>query len=100
MRQLTLDDLHDWVGETILNRGKGYVKRVDQLSRAQDNTLFAWVTGSERYATSVRVGEAGDFEHVYSCPYDWGPCKHAVAVVLAATECFKREETIPLLPLL
>jgi len=62
LRKLTYDDLHDWAGETILNRGKGYLKRVDQLSRTQDNTLVAWVTGSERYATSVRIDDNGDFD--------------------------------------
>lgn len=59
LRKMTFDDLRDWAGETILNRGKGYVKRVDQLSRTQDNALVAWVTGSEQYATSVRVDEKG-----------------------------------------
>jgi hypothetical protein len=29
LRKLTFDDLHDWAGAKILNRGKGYVKRVD-----------------------------------------------------------------------
>ena len=58
LRKLTFEDLQDWVGETILNRGKGYVKRVDQLFRTEDNTLVAWVTGNERYATSARIDEA------------------------------------------
>ena len=97
LKKLTFDDLHDWAGETILNRGKGYVKRIDPLSRIEDNTLAAWVTGGERYATSVRIDDAGDFEHFCSCPYSWGPCKHPVAVILAAVEYVKRKETIPLL---
>ena len=97
LRKLTFEDLQDWGGETILNRGKGYVKRVDQLSRTEDNTLVAWVTGSERYATSASIDEAGDFEYFCTCPYDWGPCKHTVAVILAAAEQVKRKESIPLL---
>ena len=28
LRKLNFDDLQDWAGETILKRGKGYVKRV------------------------------------------------------------------------
>ena len=96
LRKLTFDDLHDWAGEKILNRGKGYVKRVEQLSRTQDNTLVAWVTGTERYATSVRV-EEDDFECFCTCPYDWDPCKHAVAVILAAAEQVKGKKEIPLL---
>ena len=97
LRKLTFDDLRDWAGETILNRGNSYVKRVDQLSRTEDNTLAAWVTGGEQYATSVRVDKAGHFEYFCTCPYSWGPCKHTVAVIQAAVGYVKRKETIPLL---
>jgi len=97
LRKLTFDDLHDWAGEKILNRGKSYVKQVDQLSRTEDNTLVAWVTGSERYATSVGVDAQGDFEYYCTCPYNWGPCKHAVAVILTAVEYVKKKQPIPLL---
>lgn len=97
LRRLTFEDLQDWAGETILNRGKGYVKRVNQLSRTEDNTLVAWVTGSKRYATSAHIDEAGDLEYFCTCPYNWGPCKHTVAVVLAAAEQVKRKEPIPVL---
>ncbi|MFT5450029.1 MAG: putative Zn finger protein [Gammaproteobacteria bacterium] len=94
LRKLTTDDLCDWAGETIVNRGRGYLKRVDQLARTEQNTLAAWVTGTERYATSVDVDET-DIESYCSCPYDWGPCKHAVAVILAAVEYVKSKQTIP-----
>jgi uncharacterized Zn finger protein len=97
LRELSFDDLHDWAGERILNRGKGYAKRVDELSGTQDNILVAWVSGSERYATSIRVDKKGGFEYFCTCPYDWGPCKHAVAVILAAAERVTRKETIPVL---
>ena len=97
LRKMTFDDLHDWAGETILSRGKGYVKRVVQLSRTEKNVLVAWVTGSERYVTSVCVDEGCNFEYFCSCPYSWGPCKHAVAVILVAAEHVKRKEMIPLL---
>jgi len=50
---MTLDDLLDWAGETILNRGKGYVKRVDQLSRTQDSAL---VTLGQRTVCHVHPG--------------------------------------------
>lgn len=86
LRKLSFDDLREWAGETIHNRGKDYVKRVYQLSRTEDNALVAWVTGSAQYATSVRVDEEGAFEPFCTCPYSWGPCKHAVAVILAAAE--------------
>lgn len=97
LRKMTFDDLHDWAGETILSRGKAHVKHVDRLSHTENNALVAWVTGSERYVTSVRVDEECDCEYFCTCPYSWGPCKHAVAVILAAAEHVKRKETIPLL---
>lgn len=97
LRKLTFADLHAWVGDRILNRGKGYIKRVEQLSRIEDNTLVAWVIGTERYATSARIGETGDLEYFCSCPYDWGPCKHTVAVILAAAQQVKNKTSIPLL---
>ncbi len=98
LKKLTFEDLHGWVGETILNRGRSYVKRVDRLYRTEDNTLASWVTGRKRYATSARVDDAGNLEYFCSCPYSRGPCKHAVAVILAAVEQVKKKETIPLLP--
>jgi uncharacterized Zn finger protein len=52
LRKLDFDDLLHWAGEKIGNRGKSYVKHVDQLARTEDNALVAWVTGTERYATS------------------------------------------------
>ena len=97
LRKTTLGDLRDWAGEAVLNRGKGYVERVEQLSRTQDNALVAWVTGGDEYATLARVLGHGSFEHTCTCPYSMGPCKHAVAVILAAAQHIKRKQEIPLL---
>lgn len=68
LKKLTFNDLRDWAGETILNRGKGYVKMIDRLSRIEDNTLAALVIGGERFAASVRFDDAGDFEYFCTCP--------------------------------
>jgi uncharacterized Zn finger protein len=95
LRKLTFNELHDWASEKVFHRGNDYVKRVEQLSYTKDNTLVAWVTGRHRYATSVSIKGAGNFDHLCSCPYTWGPCKHAVAVILAAVECVKRKESLP-----
>ncbi|MBC7359127.1 MAG: SWIM zinc finger domain-containing protein [Desulfacinum sp.] len=97
-RHLTLEDLREWAGSKIFNRGKGYIKRVSQLSRTDDGHLVAWVKGTDQYATWVRYEEGGNFEHGCTCPYnDWGPCKHAVAVVLATADLLKGGSNIPLL---
>ncbi len=97
LRKLTYDDLREWAGSKIFSRGKSYIRNVDGLSRMEDGTLAAWVSGSEEYATSVRLDSDGDIEYFCTCPYDWGPCKHAVAVVLAAAEQVKLKKEIPLL---
>lgn len=97
LRNLTLDDLREWAGAKILSRGKSYVRNVGGLSRTEDGALAAWVSGSEEYATSVHLDQGGDFDYSCSCPYDWGPCKHTVAVVLAAAEEVKQKRDIPLL---
>lgn len=97
LRHLSFDDLGEWAGDTILNRGKRYVKQVDQLSRTSGNRLVAWVNGSERYTTSVRIDQERELEFFCTCPYQRGPCKHAVAVILTAAERVKTNAAIPLL---
>jgi uncharacterized Zn finger protein len=98
LRELTLSDLRDWAGGTILGRARSYVKNVGKLSRTSDDALVAWVSGSERYVTGVRIPRRGEHLHACSCPYNYGgPCKHAVAVVLAAGEALKSGKTIPAL---
>src|SRR6056297_1783336 len=98
LKNLTLEDLRAWAGSKIYNRGKEYVTCVDQLSRIEDGTLVAWVSGTDEYATWVRHVGDGDFNHDCTCPYDdYGPCKHTVAVLLAASQQFRRDHDIPLL---
>ena len=97
LRNLTLEDLREWAGTKIFSRGQSYIRHVKELSRLEDGTLAAWVSGSEVYATSVCLNEESDFDYSCTCPYDWGPCKHAVAVVLSAAEQVKRKKEIPLL---
>ena len=94
---LTVDRLRGWAGGKIYSRGKSYIDNVSGLSRMDDGALAAWVSGSEKYATSVGLDPEGEIEYVCTCPYDGGPCKHAVAVVLAAAECVKQKREIPLL---
>ena len=98
LQGLTLEDLREWAGSKIYNRGKEYVPCVSQLSRTEDGTLAAWVSGSDEYATTVRYEGQGEFDYDCSCPYDdWGPCKHAVAVLLAAAGQLRKNEDLPLL---
>ena len=97
LAKLTTDDLRAWAGAKIFSRGKSYIGNVDGLSRTDDGALAAWVSGSDAYATTVGLDPEGDLEYFCTCPYDDGPCKHAVAVILAAAEQVKRKRDIPLL---
>lgn len=95
--ELTYADLDQWAGEKIRTRGKSYIKQVDGLHRTPNDELVAWVSGTEEYATLVRLDAAGEHEWFCTCPYDWGPCKHAVAVILAAAQQVKQQQDLPLL---
>lgn len=97
LSKLTYEDLDQWAGETIRGRGKTYIKRVGGLCRTEQGELAAWVSGTEDYATLVRLDEEGDHDWFCTCPYDGGPCKHAVAVILAAAQQVKHKRDIPLL---
>lgn len=97
-KNLTLEDLREWAGSKIYNRGKEYVASVSQLSCIEDGTLVAWVSGTDEYATWVRHVGDGKFDHGCTCPYDdYGPCKHTVAVLLVASQQLRRNQDIPLL---
>ncbi len=96
LSHITLDDIGQWAGNTILSRGKSYIKNVEQLSLTPDDELVAWVYGSKRYTTSVIIQEDGKLFSACSCPY-LGSCKHAVAVILAAAQAVKDNIEIPLL---
>jgi len=95
--KLTFDDLDHWAGAKIRGRGKTYIGRVDGLYRTARGELVAWVSGTEDYATLVHLDEMGDHQWFCTCPYDGGPCKHAVAVILAAARQVKQKHDIPLL---
>lgn len=81
---LSWDELEDWAGDTIVERGKHYRDNVLDPRLTEDGALLAWVDGSETYTTLVwRIGD-GELDCQCSCPYSWGPCKHAVALLLEA----------------
>ena len=55
--------------------------------------MVAWVRGTRRYATQVRIEGKKRLESACTCPY-WATCKHAVAVVLEYLECLKTDSAI------
>ncbi|TFH65102.1 MAG: SWIM zinc finger domain-containing protein [Candidatus Zixiibacteriota bacterium] len=97
LQGLTVDDLKEWGGTKIYNRGRDYIGAVDELSSLEDGTLVARVSGTDEYVTSVKHDGNGEFSYTCTCPYVDGPCKHAVAVVLAAAAQLKKHKEIPIL---
>lgn len=93
--KLTWEDLEEWAGPVIVGRGRPYQKKgaVENLARTEDGTLVAWVMGTQRYATQVRIEGKKSLESECTCPY-WATCKHAVAVVLEYLECLKTASAI------
>ena len=94
-RTLTWGDLDEWAGAKTLSRGKRYQRegRVRDLACLPWGDLIAWVTGTERYATTVST-DGESIESRCTCPVG-DSCKHAVAVVLEYLESVKIGLPIP-----
>ena len=90
---LSWDDLEQWAGSTILGRGKRYRHRVHDLEMTDAEHLVASVAGREHYITHVWQ-KNGETDCDCSCPY-WGPCKHAVAVILVYLDRIKSKTPTP-----
>ena len=93
--KLTWEELEEWAGNVIVGRGRPYQRNgaVENLGRTEGGTLAAWVRGTRRYATRVRLTERNGLESACTCPY-WDTCKHAVAVVLEYLERLKTDSAI------
>ena len=89
------DDLEQWVGATILKRGKSYQHHVQDLAITADNHLIAIVSGTQEYITRVWLKDGKPDCHC-SCPY-WAACKHGVAVVLAYLDSIQSNTPVCLL---
>jgi len=93
---LTWNDIEEWAGGRIVDRGRRYQQqgRVSDLASTGEGILIAWVDGTEFYATRVIIREHGLPTSVCTCPYELN-CKHGVAVVL---EYLKRVENNRIVP--
>ncbi len=92
---LSWNDLEQWVGSTILERGKGYQRHVYDLVVTEENHLIANVTGTEQYITRVWLDD-GEPVCECNCPY-WDACKHAVAVILVYLDYTKSKRPVQLI---
>lgn len=93
---LTWEDLSLWADTKILGRGKSYKQQVTDIGRTSDGGIIAWVHGTKKYVTLVKRESSGTISAVCSCPYDWSPCKHSVALVLAYLDSLKNKQDVPL----
>ena len=92
---LRWDDLEQWVGATILKRGKSYQHCVQDLAITEDGHLIALVSGTQQYITRVWL-KNGAPDCYCSCPY-WAACKHGVAVILAYLDNIQSNTPVRLL---
>ena len=94
LRSLTWDDLNDWAGGTVVNRGEAYVTRVHDLANTDENHLTAAVHGQQVYRTEVWY-ENESLTFQCTCPYSYGPCKHSVALILVYLNHVKTNVHVP-----
>ena len=83
-RRFTLKDVEQWAGGDLAFRARSYVRRVDDLRLGPDGQLLGWVEGSSRYVTRLEIDAAGHLQSSCTCGSARNPCKHAVALLLAA----------------
>ena len=84
---LSWDHLTEWAGSRSVERGRAYQRqgRVHDLAISENGRLLSTVTGSARYAVTVRCEPSpksrGAIYSPCTCPVGTSGCKHAVAVV-------------------
>ena len=93
---LSWDDLKEWAGSKIVSRGRNYQRQnlVSKLVVLDSGGLLAWVAGTRRYATKVKIDEEGLPTSICTCPYRYD-CKHGVAVVLEYLEQIGKDQRVP-----
>lgn len=96
LRGLSFADLAQWAGESVSSRARALVGKVEGLERTADNQLTAMVAASEMHSTRVRLGERGPEASFCTCSSEAQPCRHAVALLLAAAGQVRRKGDIPL----
>jgi len=82
--RFTLKDVEQWAGADLAFRARSYVRKVDDLRIGADGQLLGWVEGSSRYVTRLELDAAGHLQSTCTCGGPRNPCKHAVALLMAA----------------
>ena len=85
---LTWDELRDWSDARSVERGRGYLSRVEPPVLFPDGGLVAEVHGTDDYYAKLRVDASGRLEGLCTCPVGVR-CKHCVALALTAAKRLK-----------
>ena len=91
---LTWDELREWSDARSVERGRGYLSRVEPPVLFPDGGLVAEVHGSDDYYAKLRVDASGRLEGVCTCPVGFR-CKHCVALALTAAKRLKAGADFP-----
>ena len=91
---LTWDELREWSDARSVERGRGYLSRVEPPVLFPDGGLVAEVHGSDDYYAKLRVDASGRLEGVCTCPVGVR-CKHCVALALTAAKRLKAGADFP-----
>jgi uncharacterized Zn finger protein len=95
-KKLTWDDLENWAGNRILNRGENYFKKgLAKNIRVAPEGILANVLGTSHYITFVSFeGKSkNSLTSKCTCPYGWD-CKHAIALILTFLDMYKNKKSI------
>lgn len=91
---LTWDELREWSDARSVERGRGYLSRVEPPVLFPDGGLVAEVHGTDDYYAKLRVDASGRLEGLCTCPVGVR-CKHCVALALAAAKRLKAGGDFP-----
>ena len=95
-KKLTWNDLEEWAGDRILNRGENYFKKGRAYNlRKMPEGILGNVSGSSNYTTLVSFEgkKKTSLKSQCTCPYG-SDCKHAVAVILTFLDLHKNKKNI------
>lgn len=81
--QITEADIRRLAGDGgVLQRGREYWKRGRvQSFKLRGNIVEAKVRGSSNYTVTIKTRIKSEKDVACTCPYEWGVCKHIVAVL-------------------
>lgn len=90
------EQLELWAGVKCVERGRGYLGHVHDISYGEGDELFSTVVGTTTYYTHVWLDGDGELVSECTCPVG-SRCKHAVASILVFVRDVKAGMLFPIL---